>query len=140
MFGLVVVHDEAGVDDTGDPAQQRQWDTQEEAENAASHQDRNGRKDDAKEIAQGFQGVISPALRIRSQLARPGHADRGIRFLQGSSRVRFAGLPQIFLAVDALAGVGLRLGGLRLITGAAGKKQAASRHKTESKRVNLHHY
>jgi hypothetical protein len=140
MFGLVIVHDEARVNDAGHPAQQRQRGTQEETENAARHQNGNGRKDDAKEIAQRFQGVISPAVRIRSQLALPRHADRGICFLQGSSRVRFAGLSQIFLRVDALAGVGLGLGGLRLIIGAAGKKQTANGDKTESRMVNLHQF
>lgn len=139
MFGLIVVHDEAGVNDAGDPTEQRERYAQEEAENAARHQNGNGRKDDAKEIAQGFQGVISPAVRIRSQLARPRHADRRIYFLKGSGWIRFAGLPQFFLAVLALARIGPRLDSLRLITGAAGKKQAANRRKTKSKRVNLHH-
>ena len=55
MLGLVIVHDEAGVDDAGDPAEQREQDTQEEAKDAARHQDGHGRKDDAKEVAQGFQ-------------------------------------------------------------------------------------
>ena len=54
MFGLVIIHHQAGVNDAGDPAEQRQRDTQEEAEDAASHQDGHGRKDNAKEIAQGF--------------------------------------------------------------------------------------
>jgi hypothetical protein len=93
MLGLVVVYDEAGVNDTGDPAEKRQQDTQEKAEDAARHQDSHGRKDDAKEIAQGFHGVRRPTLRLRSQLARPGHADGGIGFFQGRTRVRFAGLP-----------------------------------------------
>lgn len=135
MFGLIVVHDEAGVDDTGDPAEQRQRDTQEEAEDAASHQDGHGRKDDAKEITQGFQGVSSPTWRARSQLARTGHTDSGICFLQGSSRVRFPALLQLFLGVDALGRlVSLRLsgGGRRCVSRAAGKKQTARRHKTES--------
>ena len=54
MLGLVIVHDKAGVDDAGDPAEQRQQDTQDEAEDAAGHQDGNGRKDDAKKVAQRF--------------------------------------------------------------------------------------
>jgi hypothetical protein len=54
MFGLVIVHHKAGVNDAGNPAEQRQQDTQEKAENSARHQDGNGRKDNAKEVAQGF--------------------------------------------------------------------------------------
>ena len=69
MFGLVIVHDETGVDDAGEPAEQRQQDTQEEAEDAASHQDRHGRKDDAKKVAQGFHKTVrSPTLRVKCQL------------------------------------------------------------------------
>ncbi len=55
MLGLVVVHDEAGVDDAGDPSEERQQNTQEETEDAARHQDRDGREDDAKKVAQRFQ-------------------------------------------------------------------------------------
>jgi hypothetical protein len=64
MFGLVVVHDEAGVDDAGDPAEQRQQDTQDEAENAASHRDGDGREDDAKKITKRFQGMFGVWLRL----------------------------------------------------------------------------
>ena len=52
MFGLVIVHDEAGVDNAGDPAEEREQDTKKEAEDAARHQDSHRRKDDAEEIAQ----------------------------------------------------------------------------------------
>jgi hypothetical protein len=140
MFGLVVVHDEAGVNDAGNPAEQRQRDTQEEAENAARHQDGNGRKDNAKEVAQGFQGVSSPTLRIRSQLARTGHVDRGVCLFQSSGWIRFASLPQFFLGVNALGRVGLRLGGRRRVRRTAGKEHAANRQETESKIVNLHQF
>ena len=55
MLGLVIVHDEAGVDDARDPAEQRQQNTEDETEDAATHQDGDGRKDDAKKVAQGLQ-------------------------------------------------------------------------------------
>jgi hypothetical protein len=139
MLGLVIVHDEAGVDNAGNPAEQRQQDAQEEAEDAARHQDSHRRKDDAKEIAQGFQGVSSPTWPIRSQLSRPGHADGGIGFFQGGGWIRFATLPQFFLGVDALGRVGLRLGGRR-VRRTAGKKQAANRQETKSKIVNFHQF
>jgi hypothetical protein len=56
MLGLIIVHDEAGVDDTGDPTEEREQDTQDEAEDAASHQDGNGRKDDTEKVAERFHG------------------------------------------------------------------------------------
>jgi hypothetical protein len=127
------------MDDAGDPAEERQRDAQEEAEDSPSHQDGNGRKDDAKKVAQRFQGVSSPTLRTRSQLARTGHLDRGVCFFQSSGWIGFASLPQFFLAVDPLAGVGLRLGGLRRVIGTTGQKQAANSQESESKMLSLHH-
>jgi hypothetical protein len=54
MLGLVIVHDEAGVDDAGDPAEQRKQDAQDKAKDAARHQHGHRRKDDAKKVTQRF--------------------------------------------------------------------------------------
>lgn len=55
MLGLVIADHQTGVDDPGDPAQEREQKAQEEAENAAGQEDRDGRKDNAEEVAKGFQ-------------------------------------------------------------------------------------
>ena len=84
MLRLVIVHDQTSVNDAGDPAEQRKEKTQDETEDAAGHQHGNGREDNAKEVAQGFQA--KPASEIgdqKSNLARSGHADSGIGFFQG---------------------------------------------------------
>lgn len=56
VLGLVIVHDETGMDDAGNPAGQSQEQAQDETKQAARHQDRNRREDDTEKIAQGFQG------------------------------------------------------------------------------------
>ncbi len=55
VFGLVIVHHEARVDDARHPAKQGEEKTQDEAENPPGHQDGDWRKDDTEEVAQGFQ-------------------------------------------------------------------------------------
>jgi hypothetical protein len=55
MLGLIIIHHQAGVDDAGNPAEQREKKAQDETEDATGHQDRDRRKDDAEEVAQGFQ-------------------------------------------------------------------------------------
>jgi hypothetical protein len=57
MLGLVIVHDEAGVDDAGDPAEQRKQNAQDKAKDAARHQHGHGRKDDAKKVAERFHRI-----------------------------------------------------------------------------------
>jgi hypothetical protein len=52
MFGLVVVYDETGVNDAGDPAEQRQQNAENETQNPAGHQNCDRRKDDAKKVAE----------------------------------------------------------------------------------------
>ncbi len=54
VFGLVIVHYQTGVNDAGDPTQQRQQEAQEETEDPAGHQDGDWRKNDTEEVAKGF--------------------------------------------------------------------------------------
>ena len=69
MFGLIIVHDQTGVNNAGNPAKQSQEKTQEKAEDPAGHQDRNWRKDDAEEVAQGFHwGMLERWRRIVKSL------------------------------------------------------------------------
>ena len=54
MFGLIIVYDEAGVNDPGDPAQKCEQQAQNETRDAAGHQNGDRRKDDAKKVAERF--------------------------------------------------------------------------------------
>jgi len=56
MLGLVVVHNQTGVDYTGDPAEKGQKQTQNETEQATRHQDGDRRENDAEKIAKRFHG------------------------------------------------------------------------------------
>lgn len=55
MLGLVIGDHEAGVNDAGDPAGQRQQNAQEETKEAPGQQHGDGRKNDAEEVAESFQ-------------------------------------------------------------------------------------
>ena len=54
MLGVIIVHDEAGVDHAGDPAQQGQEKAQDETEDPASHQNRDRRQHDTEKITERF--------------------------------------------------------------------------------------
>jgi hypothetical protein len=58
VLGLVIINHEAGVNDAGDPAQQRQQKAKDETEDAAGHQNGNRRKNDAEKVAKGFHGNV----------------------------------------------------------------------------------
>jgi hypothetical protein len=55
MLGLVIVHDETGVNDAGHPAEKGKEQAQEETQNAAGHQDGDWRQDNAEKVAKSFQ-------------------------------------------------------------------------------------
>jgi hypothetical protein len=57
MLGLIVVHDETGVNHSGNPPEQREENAQDKTQDAASHEDRDRREDDAKKVAKSFQRV-----------------------------------------------------------------------------------
>ena len=93
MLGLVIVYDQAGVNDPGDPAEQRQEKTQDKTEDAAGHQHGNGRKDDAEKVAQRFQG--KPDLRFRGRRSEVNFGaartcGQRISLFQGRARFRLA--------------------------------------------------
>ena len=103
MLGLVIVDDQAGVHHAGNPAGQSQEQAEDETEQAACHQDRYRRKDNAEEVAQRFQfRNRNSRFENRKSLPRAGHTDGWIGFFQGRGRVRFAALLQFFLGMDAL--------------------------------------
>ena len=54
MLGLVIVHNQTSVNDAGDPAEKREEKTQEETEDAAGHQDRDRRQNNAEKVAESF--------------------------------------------------------------------------------------
>lgn len=123
MLGLVIIHHQAGVDDAGNPAGQSQEQAQDETEQAARHEDRDRREDNAKEVAQRFQlRNRNSRFENRKSLPRPRHSDGWIGFFQGRGGIRFAALLQLFLGVDPFGGrVGLRRGRAR----AAGEQAGA---------------
>jgi hypothetical protein len=55
MLGLVVIHDEAGVNHAGNPAEQGEENAQDKTEDAAGHEDGDWREDDTKKVAESFQ-------------------------------------------------------------------------------------
>lgn len=55
VLGLVIVHDETGVNHAGHPAEESEEQAQDKTEDAARHQDRDGRKDHTEKIAKRFQ-------------------------------------------------------------------------------------
>ena len=57
VLGLVIVDYETGVNDAGDPAEQRQEKAQEKTEYPASHQNGHRRKNDAEKVAERFHGI-----------------------------------------------------------------------------------
>jgi hypothetical protein len=54
MLSLVIVHDQAGVNDAGHPAQQRQQQTKDETQEPASHEHGDWGENDAKKVAERF--------------------------------------------------------------------------------------
>jgi hypothetical protein len=56
MLGLIIVHDQTGVNYSGNPAEEREENAQNKTQDAARHQDRDRREDDAKKVAERFQG------------------------------------------------------------------------------------
>src|SRR5437588_12632106 len=65
MLGLIIVDDEAGVDHTGNPAEERQQQAKNETQEPAGHEHGDGRKDDAKKVAERFQRILREASRDR---------------------------------------------------------------------------
>ena len=132
VLGLIIGNDKTGVDDAGDPSQQRKQKAQKEAQDAAGHQDRNGRKDDAEEVAKGFQILRS---------ARARRADRRIDFLQSWSGFRFACLPQFFPGVGSfLRLIGLsRSGRGGRVGGTARNHESDEGQETTGKIARFHH-
>jgi hypothetical protein len=59
LLGLIVGDHETGVDDAGNPTDQCQQNAQDKTEDATGHQNGDGRKDDAEEIAKRFQIEIT---------------------------------------------------------------------------------
>jgi hypothetical protein len=55
MLGLVIVHDQAGMNYSGNPAEEREENAQDETQDPAGHQDGDRREDDAKKVAESFQ-------------------------------------------------------------------------------------
>ena len=55
MLGVIVVHDEAGVNHAWDPAQESQEKAQDETQNPASHQNRDWRQYHTEKITERFQ-------------------------------------------------------------------------------------
>lgn len=55
VLGLIVVNHQARVNHAGNPAEKREENAQEKTQDAAGHQDRDGREDNAKKIAESFQ-------------------------------------------------------------------------------------
>src|SRR5437762_14099494 len=94
MLGLVIVHDETGVNDAGHPAEQSKQQAQDETENAAGHQNRDRRQNDAEEIAERFHGIsrtlARSASRRKSTIAFG--PNRRVDFFESGSRLRFTGL------------------------------------------------
>jgi hypothetical protein len=68
MLGLVIVHDQTGVNDAGDPAEESQDEAQKKARDAAGHQDGYRRKNDAKKVAQSLQNQTSEVSGRRSEI------------------------------------------------------------------------
>lgn len=117
MLGLIVVHHETGVDDTGDPAEEGQKQTQNETEQAARHQHGDGRENDAEKVAKRFhrqnnsqEGCIVSAEKPLAQFGRHAasvwilHASNGrvesVFFAMKTNLIAlmFLGLVAIFLA------------------------------------------
>src|SRR5882724_11907390 len=142
MFGLVIVHDETGVNDAGHPAEQSKEQAQDETENAAGHQNGDRRQHDAKEIAKRFHGisrkVARSASRRKSTIAFG--PDRRVALFQSGARLRFAGLAQFFLRMHPRRRlVGLSLRGRGGLGSAAGKGETSDRDKA-NKIASLHQW
>jgi hypothetical protein len=56
VFRLVVVHHETGVNNAGNPAEQGEENAQDKTQDATGHQNGDRREDDAKKVAESFQG------------------------------------------------------------------------------------
>src|SRR4051812_8224912 len=78
MLGLVIVHDQTGVNHTGHPARESEEKTQDKTQEPAGHEDGNRRKSDAKKVTKRFQ------LRERSREPRPSAINDCLR--SGSQR------------------------------------------------------
>lgn len=61
LFFVEIVHHETGMDDSGNPAKHRQQQTQDETPHPSGEQHRDGRENDAKEIAERLHFVDAPA-------------------------------------------------------------------------------
>lgn len=61
LFGMIIIHNKARMDDTRYPAKQRQEQAQEKTPHAACHKHRDGREDHAEKITKRFH-VLSLAL------------------------------------------------------------------------------
>ena len=139
MLSLVIVHDETRVNDAGYPAQEREQQTEDETQDAASHQHGHRRQSDAKEIAERFHCASFHQLRAEGKSTIALGPDRGVGFLQRAARVTFAGLAQFLLRMDAsggLVGSGLRRG--RSFSSATSKSEA-TQHNDSEKKMSFHY-
>src|SRR5204863_9188882 len=95
MLSLIIVDDEAGVDHTGNPAEEREQQTKNETQEPAGHEHGDRRKDDAKKVAERFQRMFFAKLRAtagsRQSMIGP---HRRVDLLQRRPGLRFAGLAE----------------------------------------------
>jgi len=113
MFGLVIVHDETGVNDAGHLTEQSKQKAQAETENERGNKNGDRRQNDTEKIAERFHGIsrtlARSASRRKSTIAFG--PNRRVGFFQSRSRLRFAGLAQFFLRMHPrrrLVGLSLR--------------------------------
>jgi hypothetical protein len=115
MLGLIIVHDEAGVNDAGNPPEQRQQKAKDETHDAASHEDGDRREDDAKKVAERFHRNVPQARTFARSTTRgnrglsPPFAHSGIDPLQGRSGLRITRGLQLILRIYPLRWIGLGL-------------------------------
>ena len=126
MLGLIIVDDEAGVDHTGNPAEEREQQTKNETQEPAGHEHGDRRKDDAKKVAERFQRMFFAKLRAtagsRQSMIGP---HRRVDLLQCRPSLGFAGLAQFSLGMHSLGRlVSLRLSRLRFVAGAPGESES----------------
>jgi hypothetical protein len=60
LLSVIIVHDQARVNDAGNPAEQSQNEAEEKARNAAGHEHREGWQDHAEKITKRFHLLSLP--------------------------------------------------------------------------------
>jgi hypothetical protein len=71
MFRLVIVYNQTGVNHAGHPAEQREQEAKNKTQDAAGHQNRHRRQDDAEKIAERFHNQKSEVGDQRSAQRLP---------------------------------------------------------------------